>query len=96
MNETDISTAFYIAFSLAEKICPSNIRDVYQRFMDDFKGSYKHLTEIVMVLNFKAWKWSEKNVELSRLYCELYEKANDYAHANLKGDELTYYYNVVD
>ena len=49
-----------------------------------------------MVLNHKSWQHYQKDEALTNLYIDLYEKANDYAWENLKGEELNYFYNVTD
>lgn len=63
---------------------------------DSAKHSYKHLTELVLVLNHLCWKFAESNDTLGRLFASLYHTANDYARANLTGEELEYYFRITD
>lgn len=60
------------------------------------KGNYKYLTELVMVLNHKIWQWFEKNAALAAMYNDFWEIADQYALNNLKGEELDYFYTVTD
>jgi len=96
MNEERVSTTFWMDFSIADRFGIPAIKDTFSRAFREWKTNYKYLTELVMVLNHKAWAWSEKSETVSKLYCDLYEKANDYAYANLKGEELSFYFHVTD
>lgn len=49
-----------------------------------------------MVLNHKIWQYYEKNSDIADLYNSLWEKADQYALENLKGDELNYFIRVTD
>ena len=55
-----------------------------------------YLTELVMVLNHKIWRYYQNNDELARLYNDLWVKASDYALDNLTDAELDYYLEVTD
>ena len=90
-----IST-FYTDFSIADMFGVSAIKDTYKRAMEGWKEDYKMLTELVMVLNWKIWEHYETNDKIARVYDELWKKADSYAVANLKGDELHYFYRTTD
>lgn len=49
-----------------------------------------------MVLNWKIWQHYPRNEPLAGLYSTLWERADQYAVENLKGDELTYYFVTTD
>ena len=49
-----------------------------------------------MVLNHKIWQHYNHNEPLAKLYNTLWERADQYAMENLKGDELTYFYQTTD
>ena len=89
-------TTFYEDFSIAEKFGVKAIKDTYRRAFDNWKNNYAYLTELVMVLNWKIWRWYEKNDEFANLYNELWEKADAYACEHLKGEELSYFYQTTD
>ena len=65
---------------------------------NEWKSNYVYLTELVVTLNLKIWQHYEKNgsCELSRLYNELWKKADNYACENLKGEELNFFYKITD
>ena len=89
-------TTFWQDFSIADNFGASAIRDTYNRSFENWKGNYKYLTELVMVLNWKIWQYYEHNDEYAKLYNELWEKADGYACDNLKGEELSYFYKTTD
>lgn len=90
-------TTFYQDFSIAEKISGGKgVIDTYCRAFQEWKENYKYLTELVMVLNWKCWRWYEHNETLCRLYEDLFYKAKNYAYENLKGEELSYFINTTD
>ena len=89
-------TTFYEDFSIADLFGVDAIRDTYKRAMESWKDDYEYLTELVMVLNWKIWEHYEKNDEYAELYNELWGKADEYAMEHLKGEELSYFYQVTD
>lgn len=90
-----IST-FYEDFSIADMFGISAVEDTYKRAMDGWKTDYKMLTELVMVLNWKIWRWYQSNEPLARKYDELWREAEEYAFNNLEGEELLYFTRTID
>lgn len=90
-----IST-FYEDFSIADSFGVPSIRDTFNRAFENWKTDYKMLTELVMVLNWKIFRWYKRNDKLAMVYNELWEKADIYATENLKGEELSYFYRTTD
>lgn len=89
-------TTFWDDFSIAEGFGHGAVYETYNRAFQEWKHDYKYLTELVMVLNWKIWQHYERNEPLAGLYNTLWERADQYAMENLKGDELTYYYQTTD
>ena len=91
-------TLYWQRFSIAESFGKDEISKVYKEIFNEAKDDYMLLTELVMVLNHKSWQYCENinNSTICKLYTSLYEKTNEYAHTNLKGNELTYFYEVTD
>lgn len=89
-------TSFWQDFSIADAFGITAVADTFKRAFNEWKGNYKYLTELVMVLNHKIWQWYEKDKQLAKLYNEAFNTANDYALDNLYGSELTYFYCVTD
>lgn len=89
-------TTFWQDFSIADAFGINAVVDTFKRAFEEWKGNYKYLTELVMVLNHKIWQWYEKDKQLAKLYNEAFNTANDYALDNLHGSELTYFYCVTD
>ena len=90
-------TTFWNDFSIAELMDgTAGVKDTYKRAFEEWKNDYKYLTELVLVLNWKAWQYNEKRPELSELYTELYFQADEYALDNLTGEEKRYYLKTTD
>lgn len=96
LNDYECKTTFWEDFSIADAFGVAAVKDTFNRAFAEWKDNYVYLTELVMVLNHKCWHHYEKNQELSKLYAELFYKAEDYAYENLKDEELNYYYRITD
>lgn len=100
MTGYEPQTTFWDDFMIAEKFGTDAIRGTFNKAMKAWHKNYIYLTELVMVLNWNIWYWNgagTKNAEeLTKLYNELWEKADQYALANLAGDELRYFLRTVD
>ena len=89
-------TTFWTDFIIADMFGLSAIQDTYNRAFNEWKNNYKYLTELVMILNWKIWSHYEKNREYAELYNKLWKEADAYAIENLKGEELSYFYQTTD
>lgn len=96
-DEEEFTTTFMNDFAIADRFGIKAIKDTFNRSFRDWKSDYRYLTDLVIVLNQRCWMWYEKgNEEFSKLYADLYYKANDYARSHLKGKEFDYYFNLTD
>lgn len=98
-NGQEFQTTFWQDFSIADAFGISAIKDTYKRAFKEWKEDLVYLTELVIVLNLKCWFWYEKdNEEFSKLYSDLYYKANEYAWDFVSGDEekSDYYFRMTD
>ena len=89
-------TTFYEDFSIADRFGISAIKDTFKRAFENWKDNYEYLTELVMALNWKIWEHYENNEKIARVYSDLWEKADEYAMDNLKGEELRYFLSTTD
>lgn len=90
-------TTFWTNFSIADHFGSEAVRDTWRRAFREWKSDYKYLTELVMVLNHKIWEhWNNGNEPMARVYNSLWERTAAYADETLKGEELSYYYQVTD
>lgn len=89
-------TTFYMDFSIADRFGVEAIQDTYNRVFQEWKHDYRYITELVMVLNWKIWRWYKNNDDYSKLYHHLWFQLDDWCVNNLKGDELVYYYKTTD
>lgn len=88
-------TTFWSDFSIADRFGLEAVKDTYKRAFNEWKNNYVYLTELVMVLNHKSWQY-QRLPALSELYANLYYQAHEYALDHLKGEELSYYFDVTD
>ena len=112
MTGFEPQTTFWDDFSIAErfgftikddKIVPVDvengkraIQDTYDRAFKEWKSNYKYITEFVMILNWKSWRYANVIDEYSELYVNLFYKAQQWCYDNLKGEELTYFLQTTD
>lgn len=90
-------TTFWDDFSIADKFGINAIKDTYKRAFAEWKTNYVYLTELVLVLNHKAWQhYADDNESFAQLYNELWQKCYNYACNNLKGEGLSYFYKTTD
>ena len=89
-------TTFDKDFAIADMFGVSAIKDTFNRAFNEWKYDYKYLTELVMILNWRIFKYYDTNREYAKVYDELWRKADDYAVNNLKDEELEYFYRTTD
>lgn len=91
-------TTFYSDLSIAEFVSGAKgVESTYNDVVKSWLNNVEYFTEFVICLNFKCWEhYDRKQEALSKLYSELYNKANDLAYETFKDDDLDYYFNMVD
>lgn len=93
----EFKTTFWNDFSIADRFGTNAIKDTYNRAFEEWKTNYIYLTELVLVLNWKLFAHYENgNIEVAKVYDELWRQADEYAVENLKDDELKYYLQETD
>jgi hypothetical protein len=92
-----MTTTFWEDFSIADKFGMDAIHDTFNRAFNEWKSNHIYLTELVIVLNHKIWQYYRLgNKAYAELYNALWEKADAYACVNLKGEELSFFYQITD
>lgn len=91
-------TSFWRDYTIAEVMGgTAAVQDTFNRSFREWRHNVTYLIELTFCLNFKCWQHHEKgHDDLARLYAELYEKANDWAYSNLKGDDLSRFFQATD
>lgn len=92
----ELQTTFWSDFSIADGFGLPAIQDTFDRAFKEWKGNYRYLTELILVLNHKIWQYYETKPQVAALYNSLWQQADLYAMENLKDDKLSYYYDVTD
>ena len=96
-------TNLWDEFTKAERSGIPAIRATYNRVMRERSNDVVYLTELVMVLNHKISQWYDGDnsdnglhTEIARAYSDLWVKTAEYAGTHLEGEDLAYYYNMMD
>lgn len=89
-------TTFWEDFVIAEAFGIDAIKDTFNRASKHWKHNVEYITELVMVLNWKTWRWYGKNDKFCEIYTSLYYELHEWCLDNLKGDDLTYYLRTTD
>lgn len=92
----EFKTTFWNDFSIADCFGISAILDTYKRAFSEWKDNVEYLTELVMVLNHKIWQWYKDNEPIAVVYDELWRESYAYGCETLKGEELSYFLEVLD
>lgn len=95
-NGYETKTTFWKDFSIANKFGTRAIKDTYNRAFKEWRDNYEYLSELVLVLNHKIWEHYKTNEAIANLYNELWEEAQNYGYDHLEGEELAYFFNVID
>lgn len=90
-------TTFCADFGTAELFGKSGIIDTYKRSVKHWANNVVYFTELVMVLNFRCNIWYQRgNVELSKIYADLFYMVQDMGYQNFKGKDLDYFIRTLD
>lgn len=96
-RQEGFSTTFWQDFSIADAFGAAAVQDTFDRAFGEWKDDYLYLTDMVAVLNHKIWQHYESgNEPLAALYDKLWKQAEAYGYDNLKGEELKYFWRVLD
>lgn len=91
----EVFTTFGNDFDIADSFGLDAIQDTFNRAFNEWKSDYRYLTELVLILNWKACQYADKK-EYCELYSDLYHQADTWALDNLTGEEKSYYFKVTD
>ena len=96
-NGYEMKTTFWEDFTIADYFGMDAIKDSYKNAFNSWKHNREYVTELVLVLNWKCWwHYEHDNLEVSKLYSDLYYKLHDWCLDNLKGSDLEYYLEWTD
>ena len=94
---TRVETTFNMDFAIADRFGVNAVKDTFNRAFKEWKNDAQYLTELVMVLNHRCWYWYDAGkMALSKVYSDLFYKAQVYAYDHLKGEELKFFLEVTD
>lgn len=91
------TTTFWQDFSIADMFGMAAVKDTYKRAFREWRDNYLYLTDLVAVLNHKLWQhYQAGNEPFARLYNDLWQEAQSYGYEHLQGEELEYFWRVLD
>ena len=97
MSGYETKTTFFADLSIAEWCGEESIMDTHKRVVKEWFNNVEMFTEYVMALNHQSWFWHNNgNIELSKLYGDLYYQMRDKVLDNYKGKDLHYFLDVTD
>ena len=89
-------TTFFSDLSIAECCGHKAIKDTYKRIINEWGRDIKYITEFVICLNHKIWQLYEIDKSTAKVYNDLWFQSKEYVFKHFKGNDLIYYYKVVD
>lgn len=75
------------------------LNDFIKRYFEEEKEMMnpESLAEMVLIINHKSWYWANKsNDKMVKFYADWYYELHDWCLDNLKGDDFSTYYHIVD
>lgn len=96
MTGYECKTAYYQELSIAENFGIQTVKACIRRQLRESMNDYKLLTELVMMVNWRYFRWMDSNPQLAEFYARVYEDLDEYAVDHLKEKELSYYYKTTD
>ena len=88
-------TTFYVDFSLSDPYGIVAITETYNRLFEESKNNVVHITELVLVLQWKIYEHYDNNKILTKFYQSMWEVTDNWCRNNLKGNDLKYFENTV-
>ena len=64
-NGYELQTTFWEDFSIADRFGLAAVLDTFNRAFREWKGDYKFLTELTLVLNHKIWQYYENRPDMA-------------------------------
>lgn len=89
-------TTFFSDLSIAECCGHKAIKDTYNKVLKEWGKDIKYMTEFVLSLNHKIWQLNDFDKRTAKVYNDLWFQSVEYVETHFKGDDLSYYYNIVD
>lgn len=90
-------TSFWAEFSVLERFGEHSLKNAFERCFAECKEDYRKLTELTAVLNHKMWdRYESGDEKTSRVYNELWGRADRWGKNRLKGDALEHFCMVLD
>lgn len=88
---------FYRDLSIADRHDEKSVKEMYNKVVISCISDVKAFTEFVLSLNYKTWEMNARGrSNYVNLYSELFYKANELAYKTFNGEDLNYYYNIIE
>lgn len=94
-----LKTNMWHEFTVAELKGIKGVQEHFKKVFDELKKAkdVEKLTELVLVTNWKCWDHYDMfHTKMSEAYSTLYYKAHNWCCSHFKGQDMDYYFNMVD
>jgi hypothetical protein len=91
-------TTFYSDLTIADIFGADAVQDTYDRVVKEWMDNIEYITEFCMCVNHKSWEHVEDDVELCKLYSNLYYdlKSKVYEHYEGNKKATQYFFQTID
>ena len=89
-NGYELQTTFWEDFSIADRFGLAAVLDTFNRAFREWKGDYKFLTELTLVLNHKIWQYYENRPDMAEILIKLCEKKDKYRQQKHQREGVSY------
>lgn len=95
-NGYELKTTFWRDFTIADIFGVEAIEDTFYRTFNEWKDNVVYVTELAMVMSWKACFYHKENEEFMLIYSKLYHTIDEWCMNNLKDKDLDYYIKTTD
>ena len=94
-----LKTDMWHKFTVAELKGSKGVEEYFKKVFTELKEKkdVENLTELVLVTNWKCWDhYNMFHQKMSQVYEKLYYRAHNWCCSHFKGQDMDYYFNMVD
>ena len=95
-NGYELKTTFWRDFTIADMFGIEAVEDTFYRAFNEWKNNVVYVTELAMVMSWKACCYYKKDEKFMGVYSKLYQTIDEWCMNNLKDKDLKYYIETTD
>lgn len=89
-------STFWTDFSIAEVYGDTAVRDTYRRAVAEWAEDVEYMAELTLVLNWKIWDLYISDIDMAKLYEELWVEHDNFCWETFKDDAARRYWEITD